>query len=133
MSGSRANTEPNATIDSEACYLLSRLLRAPPVTAYLRGAGWLHNDVVADALRAIHVVGAEWERNPDQPRRHGDVARFRDLPGRDTMNTEQVSETLRLSRRQVQRLARDGAITARRVGRRWEIDQGSVTAYRKRK
>jgi excisionase family DNA binding protein len=120
---------PSAVIGGSAVFLLSRLLKSAPVTAYIRTARWLHGDDVAESLRAIHEAGRRWEASPDLAQRHTAVANVRSPHACDTMTTEQVSDALQLSRRQIQRLAQEGVITGRRVGRRWEIDVPSVTIY----
>lgn len=57
--------EPAAIVSGPAAYLLSRLLRAAPVVAYIRGARWLHGDDFTQALRAIHAAGHAWETSID--------------------------------------------------------------------
>ena len=128
MSGSRANTEPNATIDGDACYLLSRWFRIPAVVAQLRAHPWMHGRNVGEALHSIHETGRAWESG-DLVRRDTAVRCELSPPSCATITTEQAAQQLGLGTRQVQDLARSGRIAGRRVGRRWQLDPRSVRAY----
>jgi excisionase family DNA binding protein len=132
MSRSHAVTDA-AIVTGSGAYLLSRLLRRPPVTAYMRGAGWLHNDDFGATVRAIHEAARAWERSLDLEHREN-VGGY-EIPGRccGTLTVEQSAEELGLSPRRVQELARAGRITGRRVGRRWEISPASVRAYQQQR
>jgi excisionase family DNA binding protein len=125
-------TETTALISGPAAYLLAKLLKSPPVTTYIRGAGWLHGPDFEQAIRAINAASDAWQTHLDLGRRQTADARVQSPHSCDTMTIEQASETLQLSRRHTQRLAQEGVITGRRVGRRWELDARSVTAYQHR-
>ena len=130
---SRFIAEPPAIVSGPAAYLLSRWLRSPSATASLRAARWLHGADVAEALNAIHAAGRAWESTINVQGRQTDVVKVRSPHACGTMTTEKASETLQISRRHIQRLAQEGVITGRRVGRRWQLDVGSVTIYQQQK
>jgi excisionase family DNA binding protein len=124
--------EHGALISGSGAYLLSRLLRSPQVAAYIRGAGWIGGDDFAAAVHAINAASDAWQAGLELQQRQN--ARRYELPDSccAMMTVEEAAECLNLSIRRVQKLAQEGSLTGRRVGRRWELDSGSVQAYRER-
>jgi excisionase family DNA binding protein len=128
---SRLISEPSAVVGGSAAFLLSRLLRAAPVIAYMCRAGWVGGDDFDATLAAIHAAGRGWESTIKLPQRENARGRELSRPGYATI--EEAAETLHLSRRRTQELAQAGSITGRRVGRRWQLDQRSIMIYQQRK
>ena len=122
-------TEPGVTIIGSAVYLLSKLLKAAPVAACVRSARWLHGADFTATVRAIHAAGHAWETSIDVPGRHNAVVKVHPVPQPGTMTSEQAAAVLQLSRRHIQRLASQGAITGRRVGGKWQLNPASVHVY----
>jgi excisionase family DNA binding protein len=121
--------EHGALISGPGAYLLSRLLRSPPVAAYMRSAGWVGGDDFNAALAAIHAAGRVWEDTIKLPQRDNARANVRSLSNLATMSIEGAAGLLGLSVRRTQELAQQGSLTGRRVGRRWELATSSVHAY----
>ncbi len=123
--------EPAALVSGPSAYLLSKLLREPPVAAHIRRARWLHGDDFMSAIRAINAASDAWQATAALPQRHNDrrYERPEQHCGTLTVTVEQASEQLDLGKRQVQRLALSGRITGRRVGGRWQLDPASVVAH----
>ncbi|MGH3781252.1 MAG: helix-turn-helix domain-containing protein [Pseudonocardiaceae bacterium] len=121
--------EPVVIISGAPVYLLSKLLSAAPVVAFLRCARWTANDEFAATLRAIHEAGRAWQAVVELRERNNAVRCARPVSGRATMSIEEASERLGIGERRVQQLAQSGRITGRRVGQRWQLDQVSVAAY----
>ncbi|MGH3511651.1 MAG: helix-turn-helix domain-containing protein [Pseudonocardiaceae bacterium] len=132
MTPSTVITEPAAVISGSGAYLLARLLKAPPVTAYVRSANWLHGDDFAAAIRAINAASDAWQATVNLPERHNDRRGERSEQHCGTLTVMQASEHLDLGPRQVQRLAQAGRIDGRRIGGQWALDQKSVNIYQRR-
>jgi hypothetical protein len=122
-------TEPTALISGTAAFLLSRLLRSPQVTAYIRSAGWVGGDDFDLALAAIHAAGRAWETTINLPQRENARANVRSLSNPATMSIEAAAGHLGLSVRRTQELAQSGLLEGQRTGRRWVLDEASVRNY----
>lgn len=129
-------SEPAALIGGPGAYLLSKLLKEPPVAAFIRDARWLHGPDFDLAVAAVHAAGRAWQATVDLPRR-GNAVRFErsaaDCTTMNPMSTKQAAEHLDLGIRQVQELAKSGRITGRRVAGRWQLDPSAVRAYHQQK
>ncbi|MBV9651689.1 MAG: helix-turn-helix domain-containing protein [Pseudonocardiales bacterium] len=121
--------EPTALVAGSAVYLLARLLKAPPVANYIRGAVWLRGPDFSAAVRAINGAADAWQTSLELSQRRNEVRCELSWPGYSTITVEQASEQLHVSRRRVQHLARSGRISGCRKGRRWELESRSVAAY----
>lgn len=125
---SRFIDAPSAVVSGSAAFLLSRLLKAPPVTAYMAAARWVHGPDVERTLHAIHRAARAWEASLERE----NAAPDRTVCPDSRWTVEQAAEHLGLSRRRVQELARAGWFTGRREGRRWVLDEASVLDYHRR-
>jgi hypothetical protein len=121
---------PAAVITGSAAFLLSKLLRAPPVAAYIHQALWLHGDDFDAMLAAVHAAGRGWESTVHLAQRDNVRAYVRSPANPGTMGTKDAAAILGLSIRRTQELTKLGSLTGHRVGRRWELDPGSVRAHR---
>lgn len=128
MSTSRY-VEHAAIVSGSGASLLSRLLRSPQVTAYIRGAVWLHGDDFGHAVHAIHEAACAWDTTNNLRERNTAIRCERSVPDCATMNTEEASQQLGIGERRVQQLAQRGCITGHRVGGKWRLDTRAVTAY----
>jgi excisionase family DNA binding protein len=125
----RLITEATALVSGSGAFLLSRLLRSPQVTTYMRSAGWLGGDDFNAALAAIHTAGRVWENTIKLPQRDNARANVRSPANPATMSIEDAAGLLGLSVRRTQELAQSGLLEGQRIGRRWILDEDSVRNY----
>jgi excisionase family DNA binding protein len=123
---------PAAVVTGPEAFLLSRVLKAPSVVAFLRRARWFHGGDVQAMLEAIDRAARAWESRLTLAQRHT-ALRSDPLPAHSRWTVEQAAKHLGLSHRRVQELARAGWLTGKREGRRWGLDEASVLNYQHRR
>jgi excisionase family DNA binding protein len=134
MTGSSSRyVEHAAVITGPGASLLSRLLQAPQVLAFIRTAKWLHGDDFGQAVRAVHTAGRTWETSIGLRERNNAIRYELPGPNRATLSVEEASEHLGIGKRQVQNLVRAGRIAGHRLGGRWALDPTSVKIYQQKR
>jgi excisionase family DNA binding protein len=123
----RSYTEPLVVVTGATAYVLHKLLQAPAVQAYVRGARWLHTPPFTQLLNEVSAAAAGWG---DQQQRSNAVRFEPDSPvDASLISVEQASELLGLGRRWVQEMAKRKRIVSHKVAGRWQLDRASVLAY----
>ena len=123
--------ESAAVVAGAEAFLLSGVLKAPLVAAFMAKARWFHGADVQGTLEAIDRAARAWKASLVLAEREN-AAPDRAMVPDSRWTVDQAAGYLGLSRRRVQELARAGWFTGRREGRRWVLDEASVLDYNRR-